>query len=75
MTIINSFTLGYIETTDMSIGFGSKVRDEDWIDLIKHYWLILLVVFIAALIIVLMPIIGWVNWMIFFQQNYKIFAE
>lgn len=49
---------GYIEVSDMSITFGQKVRDQDWMDLVKHYWLVLLVVLLAALIIVLMPIIG-----------------
>lgn len=58
MIVLHSHSTGYIETTDMTFNFGPKVRDEDWVDLIKHYWLILLVVFIAALIIVLMPIIG-----------------
>lgn len=56
-----SVNLGFLEVSDMNITFGPKVRDEDWIDLIKHYWSILLVVLIAALIIVLMPIIGYVN--------------
>lgn len=58
MSFLFFYRIGYIETNDLTISFGPKVRDEDWLDLIKHYWLILLVVFVAALLIVLMPIIG-----------------
>lgn len=42
----------------MNVTFGRKVREHQWLDLVKHYWAILLVIFVAALIIVLMPIIG-----------------
>lgn len=53
-----SFIIGYIEVSNMNVTFGRKVREHQWLDLVKHYWAILLVIFVAALIIVLMPIIG-----------------
>lgn len=38
---------------------GPKIHDhQQWIELVKYYWPILLVVLISALIIVLMPIVG-----------------
>lgn len=52
--------VGYIHVSHMNVTFGPKVRDHQWIDLIKHYWAILLVVFVAAIIIVLMPIVGYI---------------
>ncbi|XP_055325440.1 prominin-like protein isoform X1 [Sitodiplosis mosellana] len=64
-TIILDFFLGkkpvpdgYIHVSNMNVTLGQKVRDHQWVDLVKHYWAILLVVFIAALMIALMPIIG-----------------
>lgn len=43
----------------MNIELDPKVREhKGWLELIKHYWAILLVVFVAAVIIPLMPIIG-----------------
>lgn len=59
--IFKSFALdhiGYVYISNMNLTFGEKVRDHQWLDLVKHYWAILLVVFIATIIIVLMPIIG-----------------
>lgn len=46
----------------MKVSFGPKVRESphQWLDLIKQYWAILLVVFIAAITIVLMPVVGYV---------------
>lgn len=49
---------GYIEISNLNVTLGRKVRDHQWVDLVKHYWAILLVVLVAALIIALMPIIG-----------------
>lgn len=49
---------GFIEVSNLNITFGSKVREHQWIEIVKHYWAILLLLFIAALLIVLMPIIG-----------------
>lgn len=64
-TIILDFFLGdepipdgYINVTDMHVGFGPKVHEHKWFDLVKHYWPILLVVLIAAIFITVMPIIG-----------------
>lgn len=51
-------SVGYIEISNLNVTFGRKVRDHQWVDLVKHYWAILLVVLVAALIIALMPIIG-----------------
>ncbi|XP_055382529.1 prominin-like protein isoform X2 [Condylostylus longicornis] len=48
----------YIVVTEGNIQFGSKVHNNDWGDLLKHYWAILLVIVITALLVVLMPIIG-----------------
>lgn len=56
-----SISVGYIEISNLNVTLGRKVRDHQWVDLVKHYWAILLVVLVAALIIALMPIIGWVN--------------
>lgn len=68
-----SINVGYIEVSNLNATFGRKVRDHQWIDLVKHYWAILLVVLVAALIIALMPIIGWVCGLIsnfvFFVRN------
>lgn len=49
---------GYIVVSDMKIEFGEKVRQHKWLDLLKHYWPILLVVLVAAVFIVMMPVIG-----------------
>lgn len=50
--------IGYIHVSNMNVTLGRKVREHQWVDLVKHYWAILLVIFVAALIIVLMPIVG-----------------
>lgn len=53
---------GYISITEsphITIEPGPKVNENDWSDLLRHYWLLLAVVCICALIIVLMPIIGF----------------
>lgn len=49
---------GYLNVSDMSIGFGEKVHEHKWFELVKHYWPILLVVLISAAFIAIMPIIG-----------------
>lgn len=58
MAVYFSLYVGYIHVSNMNVTLGQKVRDHQWVDLVKHYWAILLVAFIAALIIALMPIIG-----------------
>lgn len=55
------FVLGYIEVSNLNVTFGPKVRDHQWVDIVKHYWAIILIVFVAALVIVLMPVIGYVT--------------
>ncbi|XP_059619971.1 prominin-like protein isoform X2 [Phlebotomus argentipes] len=50
---------GYIIVSDRSVAFGPKVQNHEYGDLAKHYWAILLVVSVAALIIVLTPIVGF----------------
>uniref|UniRef100_A0A6B2E6D3 Putative conserved secreted protein n=1 Tax=Phlebotomus kandelakii TaxID=1109342 RepID=A0A6B2E6D3_9DIPT len=50
---------GYIIVSDRSIAFGPKVQNHEFGDLAKHYWAVLLVVSLAALIIVLTPIVGF----------------
>lgn len=50
--------VGYIHVSNMNVTFGRKVRDHQWLDLVKHYWAILLVVLVAALTIVLLPVVG-----------------
>ncbi|XP_055708127.1 prominin-like protein isoform X5 [Phlebotomus papatasi] len=50
---------GYIIVSDRSVSFGPKVHNQQYGDLAKHYWAILVVVALAALIIVLTPIIGF----------------
>uniref|UniRef100_A0A1B0D4C1 Prominin n=1 Tax=Phlebotomus papatasi TaxID=29031 RepID=A0A1B0D4C1_PHLPP len=50
---------GYIIVSDRSVSFGPKVQNQQYGDLAKHYWAILVVVALAALIIVLTPIIGF----------------
>ncbi|XP_067648339.1 prominin-like protein isoform X2 [Eurosta solidaginis] len=49
---------GYIVVKDTDIEFGPKVERNEWIDLIKHYWLIWLIVLLVGLLIVAMPVIG-----------------
>lgn len=51
---------GYISITNNPtiVDLGPKAKENDWNDLLRHYWLLLVVVCICALIIVLMPIIG-----------------
>ncbi|XP_055915367.1 prominin-like protein isoform X2 [Eupeodes corollae] len=49
---------GYIVVTEKGVRFGPKVEHNEWGDLIKHYWPILLVVILTALLVILMPIIG-----------------
>lgn len=56
--ILFNCDLGYIHVSNMNVTLGQKVRDHQWLELVKHYWAILLVVFIAALVLVLMPIVG-----------------
>ncbi|KAJ6641812.1 Prominin-like protein, partial [Pseudolycoriella hygida] len=52
---------GYIVITDSTykVELGPKAKENDWSDLLRQYWLLLMVVCICALIIVLMPIIGF----------------
>ncbi|XP_055844370.1 prominin-like protein isoform X1 [Episyrphus balteatus] len=50
--------LGYISVTEKQVRPGPKVEHNEWGDLIKHYWPILLVVILTALLVILMPIIG-----------------
>ncbi|XP_037940754.1 prominin-like protein isoform X3 [Teleopsis dalmanni] len=49
---------GYITIKDMKPELGPKVERNEWGDLIKHYWIILLVVLIVGLLVISMPIIG-----------------
>lgn len=49
---------GYIIVTEGDIRTGPRVDNNEWGELAKHYWPILLVVAICALLVVLMPIIG-----------------
>lgn len=49
----------YIVVTPNKVELGPKVKENDWSDLLRQYWLLLVVVCICALIIVLMPIIGY----------------
>ncbi|XP_017473308.1 PREDICTED: prominin-like protein isoform X2 [Rhagoletis zephyria] len=49
---------GYLVVKDNDIEFGPKVERNEWIDLIKHYWLIWLIVLLVGLLIVTMPVVG-----------------
>lgn len=49
---------GYLEVSDTSIKAGPKVDANEWGELIRHYWAVLLVVILTLLLVVLMPIIG-----------------
>lgn len=49
---------GYLAVTEREVRPGPKVEHNEWGDLIKHYWPILLVVILTALLVILMPIIG-----------------
>lgn len=51
--------LGYLVFTETGVTTGPKVDENTWGDLLKHYWALLLVVFLSALLVVLMPIIGY----------------
>ncbi|KAG4077541.1 hypothetical protein HA402_002968 [Bradysia odoriphaga] len=52
---------GYISITSSptKVDLGPKAKENDWSDLLRQYWLLLVVLCICALIIVLMPIIGF----------------
>ncbi|GAB0098286.1 prominin-like protein [Sergentomyia squamirostris] len=50
---------GYIVVSDMNIALGPKAQDQEFGELAKHYWTILLIVSLAAVIIILTPIIGF----------------
>ncbi|XP_055688743.1 prominin-like protein isoform X2 [Lutzomyia longipalpis] len=50
---------GYIIVSDRSVALGPKVQNHEYGDLAKHYWAILVVVSLAALIVVLTPIVGF----------------
>lgn len=54
------FSAGYIQVgNNFNVTIEANMHEhQQWIELVKYYWPILLVVLIAALIIVLMPIIG-----------------
>lgn len=41
-----------------SIKPGVKVEENDWADLVKKHWGLLLVVLISALVVALTPIVG-----------------
>uniref|UniRef100_A0A336M8P2 CSON006738 protein n=1 Tax=Culicoides sonorensis TaxID=179676 RepID=A0A336M8P2_CULSO len=49
---------GYIVVKDKRFEVGPNVKNNDWGDLLKKYWAILLIVLLIALIAVFMPIIG-----------------
>lgn len=49
---------GYLIVTENEIDLGVKAKNNEWGDLLKAYWAILLIVTFTALLIVLMPIIG-----------------
>ncbi|XP_054732946.1 prominin-like protein isoform X1 [Anastrepha obliqua] len=49
---------GYLVVKDKDIEFGPKIERNEWIDLIKHYWLIWLIVLLVGLLIVTMPVVG-----------------
>lgn len=49
---------GYLEVSDTGIKAGPKVEANEWGELIRHYWPVLLVVILTLLLVVLMPIIG-----------------
>lgn len=50
--------LGYIVVQKNEIGFGPKIDEQDYADLVKQHWGLLLVVLISALVVVLTPIVG-----------------
>lgn len=54
----SSFLTGYLVVKENDIEFGPKVERNEWIDLIKHYWLIWLIVLLVGLLIVIMPVVG-----------------
>ncbi|XP_011185477.2 prominin-like protein isoform X2 [Zeugodacus cucurbitae] len=49
---------GYLVVKENDIEFGPKVERNEWIDLVKHYWLIWLIVLLVGLLIVTMPVVG-----------------
>lgn len=48
----------YIVLNGLKLEAGPKVIDQNWGDLLKAYWALLLVIVLTALLVVLMPIIG-----------------
>lgn len=58
--IFSFLSTGYIQIgNNFNVTMRMDMHDhQQWIELVKYYWPILLVVLISALIIVLMPIVG-----------------
>lgn len=55
------YFIGYFEFKDGAIQKGPKAERNEWGDLVLHYWPILLIVLLVAIMVASMPIIGWVK--------------
>ncbi|XP_034102648.1 prominin-like protein isoform X1 [Drosophila albomicans] len=50
---------GYIVVKDQdSLALGPKVDENDWRDLLQHYWIVLIFVFIMLLLVIIVPFIA-----------------
>ncbi|KAH8302675.1 hypothetical protein KR044_009395 [Drosophila immigrans] len=50
---------GYIVVKDQdTLALGPKVEENDWRDLLKHYWIVIIFLFILLLLVIIVPFIA-----------------
>lgn len=57
-SIISSFFTGYFVVGDMKVNWGPNVQKHQYIDLLKKYWLIIIIAVVTIITALLMPLIG-----------------